>query len=560
MVIHCPIVSDVDPAIATLEIDSTVTLDQIIEKFSKSDQDLFLIEKELQLHQPYLDEIIDFPHSQSALLTAVVNNPDEKNIFIKNKLVRSIKTSAHSSPAANRVFMGAIRLSQRQRIEIIAALDLGRRYILENSNYKSIELLDLIVLFLVRSAIKITPVSIGKDQWYNPKRHQNTTFKPETAKELKKLKLRLANRSNDGFYSVLILRRLSKPITALSIRFGISPNTITFISLLIGFYSAYLFTQESYILGALFFQLSLIVDCSDGEVARYTRKFSNFGRWFDASTDRIKEYLVYGALAYSATDGSNQFWILAIALMALQTFRHLSDYTFTVFSSAYEGGLQKIDINQSDDGFTSPNWHGESEIKYWIKKILNFPIGERWLAISILAAFGGGELLFPVMIGIGLISLSYAWLTRIRRTLLWRSKSLPKVESSVVLYQQDLILVRRRFGGSFEWMLPSILRITEISLFSWLLLLVSPTVEGAHLFFIIFGIVYHHYDGLYRSLQNQNFPLWLSALGLRVEGRLIIFTIAIALSLPTMAILLYSLILYIFVASIQWFNQIRPSR
>ena len=306
--------------------------------------------------------------------------------------------------------------------------------------------------------------------------------------------------------------------------------------------------------------MSLIVDCSDGEVARYTRKFSDFGRWFDASTDRIKEYLVYGALAYSATDGSNKFWILAISLMALQTFRHLSDYTFTVFSNAHEGTLRKIDIGPRDDGFSSPNWRGESEVKYWIKKILNFPIGERWLAISILAALGGGELLFPVMIGIGLISLSYAWLTRIRRTLLWRSKSLPKVESSVVLNQQDLILLRRRLGGSFEWMIPSILRIIEISLLSWLLFSLSPTIEGAHLFFIIFGIVYHHYDGLYRSLQNQSFPLWLSALGLRVEGRIIIFTIAVALSFPTMAILLYSLILFIFVASIQWFNQIRPSR
>jgi hypothetical protein len=550
----------VDPAIATLEIDSTITLDQVIEKFLESDQDLFLIEKELQVHQPYLDELTDFPHSQSALLTAAVENPDEKNIFVKNKLVKSIKTSMHNSPAANRVFMGALRLSQRQRSDIIEALNLGKRYLLENSSYKSIALLDFIILLLVRSAIKITPVSMGKDQWHNPARHHDITFKDKSTKEIKKLKLQLANRSNDGFYSVLILRRLSKPITAFSIKFGISPNTITFISLLIGFYSAYLFTQGSYILGALFFQLSLIVDCSDGEVARYTRKFSDFGRWFDASTDRVKEYLVYGALAYSATDNSNQMWILAISLMALQTFRHLSDYTFTVFSNAHEGGLQKLDIDQSDDGYTSPNWRGESEIKYWVKKILNFPIGERWLAISVLAAVGGGELLFPVMIGIGLISLSYAWLTRIRRTMLWKSRSLPQIESNVVLFQQDLALVKKRLGGNFEWMLPSILRLIEISLLSWLLFSVSPTLDGAHLFFILFGIVYHHYDGLYRSLQNQNFPLWLSSLGLRVEGRLLVFTIAVALSLPTMAIVVYSLILFIFVASIQWFNQIRPSR
>ena len=52
--------------------------------------------------------------------------------------------------------------------------------------------------------------------------------------------------------------------------------------------------------GALLLQLSLVVDCVDGEVARYTRAFSSLGAWLDASTDRVKEYACYAGLAFGA--------------------------------------------------------------------------------------------------------------------------------------------------------------------------------------------------------------------------------------------------------------------
>ena len=45
--------------------------------------------------------------------------------------------------------------------------------------------------------------------------------------------------------------------------------------------------------GALLLQLSLVLDCVDGDVARYTRRFSPLGAWLDASTDRLKEFACY---------------------------------------------------------------------------------------------------------------------------------------------------------------------------------------------------------------------------------------------------------------------------
>jgi hypothetical protein len=529
-------------------VDAT-SLDSIIERFASSTEDLILEESGFEVHQPHRDEIEDFPHRQSAALVAGEEESGAKDLFVRNKLIRSVRTPLHASPAANRRFTGLLRLSINQRDQILAALDQGRE-----PKFATVPLLDLILLLLVRNAVPVTPVGIGKAPWRNPHRGMPDSLPPLSPTASKRLKLTLANRSNDGFFSVLVLRRLSKPITAFSVRFGISPNLITFVSLVIGFYAAYLFTQREYVMGAILFQLSLIVDCSDGEVARYTRKFSNFGRWFDASTDRVKEYTVYAALAYSAPES---MWPWAIALMALQTFRHLSDYTFSAISSSREGGLIKRDIHIEDDGFNSPQWKGESEFKYWVKKILNFPIGERWLAISVFAAIGGGEWVFPGMLFFGSVSLTYAWLTRIRRTLRWKGAA----EASVVSLQQDLLITSKVLGGKFSWMVPSLLRAFEfiaIVLIAWSI--DADSIDG-YLFFILFAIVYHHYDALYRSLQGAKFPQWLSFAGLKVEGRIALVALFLLLGISLEILVFYFISLFLVIASIQWFLQIRtPAR
>ncbi|MEN9594219.1 MAG: hypothetical protein RLY23_702, partial [Actinomycetota bacterium] len=55
------------------------------------------------------------------------------------------------------------------------------------------------------------------------------------------------------------------------------------LSFLVGVLAAIEFSRSNYISGALLLQFSLILDCVDGEVARYTKQFSRFGAWLDAT-------------------------------------------------------------------------------------------------------------------------------------------------------------------------------------------------------------------------------------------------------------------------------------
>ena len=85
----------------------------------------------------------------------------------------------------------------------------------------------------------------------------------------KSLKLQAASRDDDGFFSTFILRKISIRFTSVLVERNVSPNTVTLLSLLVGFIAAYVAAQGSYLAGGSLLLLSLILDCVDGEIARY---------------------------------------------------------------------------------------------------------------------------------------------------------------------------------------------------------------------------------------------------------------------------------------------------
>lgn len=109
--------------------------------------------------------------------------------------------------------------------------------------------------------------------------------------------------SLDGFVDRYVNRKLSGVLTRMFIQLGISPNVITIISMLIGLLGAAFFAFGSYslgIIGALLFQLSVIVDCCDGEVARMTFAESPFGQELDIIADNVVHMAIFAGIACGA--------------------------------------------------------------------------------------------------------------------------------------------------------------------------------------------------------------------------------------------------------------------
>jgi len=107
---------------------------------------------------------------------------------------------------------------------------------------------------------------------------------------------------SDGYVDRVFNRHISGWVTRRIINYPITPNQVTWFHFSLGLLGAWLFWQGAYwqcVLGALFFQLSVALDCSDGEVARLKFQFSKFGSWLDVITDNIVTIAVFVAVAKS---------------------------------------------------------------------------------------------------------------------------------------------------------------------------------------------------------------------------------------------------------------------
>lgn len=108
---------------------------------------------------------------------------------------------------------------------------------------------------------------------------------------------------SDGYIDRVFNRKISRWFTRRIINLPITPNQVTWFHFSLGLLAAWLFWHGSYatdILGALLFQLSVALDCSDGEVARLKFQFSKFGSWLDVGTDNIVTVAIFAAIAKAA--------------------------------------------------------------------------------------------------------------------------------------------------------------------------------------------------------------------------------------------------------------------
>ncbi|MFY8023041.1 MAG: CDP-alcohol phosphatidyltransferase family protein [Candidatus Nanopelagicaceae bacterium] len=532
-------------SLSSLVVTPATTINEILTLFIDSQSDLLLIDENSVVADPHMELLTDYPRSASAALVAVEKNGDT---LVRQNRIASASSASHKVTIGNRKFVGVLRLSQKQRTEIIAALENALTHKVRGNA------LDLVLVALTRAMIKVD----AADVWAAPYiRSADKSERDQTQESIAKLnmgrvRLRMANRANDGFFSVFFLRKFSKILTWLAVKVGATPNQVTLISFAIGLYSAYSFSLGGFwnlFLGAVLLQLSIIVDCVDGELARYTRKFSQLGAWLDAVTDRVKEYMVFLGLAMGADKEGRDLWIPAIAMMLIQTFRHLSDYNYARVTRfrAEEKFLAPVEFTADFDGIVPTEREPKGRLRYWLGKIIQFPIGERWLAISASAVIGGAAFTFTIMPILAFISAVVVFRGRFIKTLQMPRTSTDK---SLISYQSDLLGLQRSFTKRFDWLEPSLLRLIEGGFLIWIFASVNQI--GIPTFMILFSIVFHHYDNLYRALQDEKKPLWLSVLGLFVGGRILLLGVAALQDWPLHYFAWYFSILFLAISSMQW--------
>ncbi|MFJ8538227.1 DUF5941 domain-containing protein [Streptomyces sp. NPDC093591] len=392
------------------------------------------------------------------------------------------------------------------------------------------------------------------------------------------VRLKSAVKSRDGFFTTFCISPYSRYLARWCARRGLTPNQVTTASLITALVAAGCAatgTRGGFIAAGLLLIFSFVLDCTDGQLARYSLQYSTLGAWLDATFDRAKEYAYYAGLALGAARGGDDVWALALGAMVLQTCRHVVDFSFN--EANHDATANTSPTAALSDKLDSVGW------TVWVRRMIVLPIGERWAMIAVLTAVTTPRITFYALLIGCAFAATYTTAGRVLRSLtrkarrtdraakaladladsgplaqplarvlptglripvvLWAvvgavlpplaawidGPGWPVVVCAVVYVLLSAEAVSRPLKGSLDWMVPPLFRAAEYG--TVLILAAKSEVNGAlpAAFGLVAAVAYHHYDTVYRIRGNAGAPpAWLvRAIGGH-EGRTLLVTVLAA--------------------------------
>lgn len=398
------------------------------------------------------------------------------------------------------------------------------------------------------------------------------------------IRLRTAVKSRDGFFTTYCISPYSRYLARWCARRGFTPNQVTTASLitaLIAAGCAATGTRAGYVAAGLLLIFSFVLDCTDGQLARYSLQYSTLGAWLDATFDRAKEYAYYAGLALGAARGGDDVWALALGAMVLQTCRHVVDFSFN--EANHDATANTSPTAALSGRLDSVGW------TVWLRRMIVLPIGERWAMIAVLTAVTTPRITFYVLLVGCAFAATYTTAGRVLRSLTRKAQRTDRAAQAladltdsgplaeflarltrgvrlsgpavVALVAGALVVgaswlspygswwpvlgagvyvllspvaLQRPLKGALDWLVPPFYRAAEYG--TVLVLAAKADVNGAlpAAFGLVAAVAYHHYDTVYRIRGNAGAPPhWLvRAIGGH-EGRTLLVTVLAALLTAT---------------------------
>jgi len=104
----------------------------------------------------------------------------------------------------------------------------------------------------------------------------------------------------------LVLRKISFYVAWVCLKFGISANQTTFLSVIVGFSGCILIASGQYydvIAGSILINCWLLLDCVDGDIARTKGSTSHYGQFVDALAGYLVSGLVFASIGIGCVSG-----------------------------------------------------------------------------------------------------------------------------------------------------------------------------------------------------------------------------------------------------------------
>src|SRR5436190_6662745 len=286
--------------------------------------------------------------SAPRLLVSRRSEPDAFGVHLDRDRVVSAGSAYHSVSARNGSFLDVVGVGSGQRPALADDLE---RWAVASAEPS---LPALAGVALVRSGTPVRAVDIREFGW---RRASDDVAAQAAVAELsaadeERCALNSAVKAEDEAFTTFLVSPYSRYIARWCARRGILPNAVTIVSILLGLGAAAGFafgTRIGLVVGAVLLQMSFVLDCVDGQLARYTATFSSFGAWLDITFDRAMEYAVYAGLAVGAgRAGLGNLWPWALAALVVRVSRHFVDFSFVARPVPEVRVIR--DLSDPDDG------------------------------------------------------------------------------------------------------------------------------------------------------------------------------------------------------------------
>jgi len=145
----------------------------------------------------------------------------------------------------------------------------------------------------------------------------------ESIKELRKIcqESRYENEGGMPWFERNFYRRISIYFTKLFLKIGLSANQATLLSLISalvgGFFLIFANNTLYLLISALFLIFSLILDRVDGEIARYNKSDSKFGRYFDFMVGSSAQSYINICMTFGAYNALHDPTVFAFGFLAV---------------------------------------------------------------------------------------------------------------------------------------------------------------------------------------------------------------------------------------------------
>ena len=139
---------------------------------------------------------------------------------------------------------------------------------------------------------------------------------------------------------------------------------------------------------------------------------------------------MFAGLAIGASAAGDPVWALAGAALTVQTARHASDFAWGTTRQLVIETSRQPPLSDPGDAAPAPpaarplaqrilgNWARMDRLPgiRWVKKMIAFPIGERFAVISLTAAIWSARTTFIVLLVWGGVAVVYQHIGRLLRT------------------------------------------------------------------------------------------------------------------------------------------------